>query len=220
MKNTIVLLVLIIVLSTGCQQSESPSDFDIAIREIETEIQELNSIINELKLINESYEGTIQKLKASNEELTNRLVLLESENEEYYCMINSMLDTVRSKDSYITHFSECEEVIGIIVHYDLDNNILYYDKIEWIGMGDINRINELELNINDDFPNPYYIYNEEVKNESIELSDETSLYILDGTRLQSASRDELVYRINEYEVICKIIIINDQVLEVSEIYRP
>ncbi|RXV60628.1 hypothetical protein DWB64_11810 [Fusibacter sp. A1] len=47
----------------------------------------------------------------------------------------------------------------MLIGFDILNNELVIDEIEYLGLHDIERIKELELDVENDFPGGFYIYN-------------------------------------------------------------
>lgn len=76
--------------------------------------------------------------------------------------------------------SEPESLVGYIV---IEDNTLYLDIVEVITLEDIERIIELGLNQQDDFPNGYYIYNSDTEKDTYDLTDETAYTFVDSNLL-------------------------------------
>ena len=76
--------------------------------------------------------------------------------------------------------SEPESLVGYIL---IEGNTLYLDIGEVITLEDIERITELGLNQQDDFPNGYYIYNSDTEKGTYNLTDETVYTFVDSKLL-------------------------------------
>ena len=76
--------------------------------------------------------------------------------------------------------SEPESLVGYIV---IEDNTLYLDMVEVITLEDIERITELGLNQQDDFPNGYHIYNSDTEKDTYDLTDETVYTFVDSNLL-------------------------------------
>jgi hypothetical protein len=76
--------------------------------------------------------------------------------------------------------TETESLVGYIV---IEDNTLYLDRVEIVTIEDIDRIEELELNQNEDLPNGYYIHNPDIEKEEYELTDKTSYTFTDSNLL-------------------------------------
>lgn len=71
---------------------------------------------------------------------------------------------------------EPESLVGYIV---IEDNTLYLDIVEVITLEDIERITELGLNQQDDFPNGYHIYNPDTGKDTYDLTEETVYTFVD-----------------------------------------
>ena len=67
--------------------------------------------------------------------------------------------------------SEYDTVLCYIMEYDAENAVLSYDQLEWIDSTDTKRIEELDLDAEYDFPNGFYIYNEDETITTMKVSD-------------------------------------------------
>jgi len=77
------------------------------------------------------------------------------------------------KESY-----EYDTVLCYIIEYDAENAVLYYDEVEWISFTDKKRIKELDLDAEYDFPNGFFIYNEDDIISTLKVSDTVKVYLV------------------------------------------
>lgn len=76
--------------------------------------------------------------------------------------------------------TKAESLVGYIV---IEDNTLYLDKVEIITLDDTERITELGLKQQDDFPNGYHIYNPDTERDIYDLTDETIYNFVDSNLL-------------------------------------
>ncbi len=82
--------------------------------------------------------------------------------------------------------TETQTVVGHIV---IEDNTLYFDRVEVILFEDIDRIAEIGLKQQDDFPNGYYIYNQDTEKDTYDLTDETVYNFVDSNLLFVNDKD-------------------------------
>ena len=104
--------------------------------------------------------------------------------------------------------SEIESLVGYIY---IENNILYVDEVEIVTLDDIDRIEELDLTIQNDLPSGYSIYNSNIEKEAYDLTDETVYKFVDmnllfvddedGDRIYTTIKiDEFLKHLDEYNL--------------------
>ena len=74
------------------------------------------------------------------------------------------------------------------------------DPIEWIDMSNAQRIEELNLNVEDDFPSGFYIYNPTKEAIPLRLTDQTKYIIIDpknGNTSITVDRDGFLNHLNQ-----------------------
>jgi len=74
------------------------------------------------------------------------------------------------------------------------------DPIEWIGASDTARIKELNLDVEDDFPGGFYIYNPTNEAVSLRLTNQTKYTIIDpetGNTSKTVDRTEFLNYLNQ-----------------------
>lgn len=116
-----------------------------------------------------------------------------------------------------------ENIKAFVKEYDTVNNTLKIDKIEWITQNDAERIEELKLDANLDFPNGFYIYNPDETTKFYPVNSETLFFV---NNLEDAAVPLYVEK-NEFNSyleksfgLFNIEIINGEIKEVAEQYVP
>lgn len=122
--------------------------------------------------------------------------------------------------------SDSEKQIGYIHNFNTTNNSFEFDEIEWVTLDDTDRIKELNLNSDNDFPNGFYINNPTSDTKSYTVTDETEYQIIDWNNNGETSTVDLngfATHINEYTDYSPpfwIIIDNNKVISIVEQYIP
>jgi hypothetical protein len=78
----------------------------------------------------------------------------------------------------VAEASKYDTVLCYIIEYDAENAVLSYDELEWICSTDIKRIKELDLDAEYDFPNGFFIYNEDEIISTLKVSDTAKVYLV------------------------------------------
>ena len=185
------------------------------MQELKKENQVLSNRLIELEEQVESNLSVIQKSSEGYEEISDKFITPRDLNYE----LKGIRDQNMKMNRYIQAFSAYQEVLCYIVEYDNGTDALVVDEIEWIGMGQHERINELGLDVDHDFPNPYYIHNESEKTRNYQFAEDT-FFLLGGLEPEFVSKETFVERIQDYPAIFRIIIIDNKTVEISEVYTP
>lgn len=110
----------------------------------------------------------------------------------YDYIINNLGQILVKKDDLVVinpatiyDFYETPEshYIGYITKMTLEDRIFHLDRVEFINLDDKERISELNLNVDYDMPNGYYIYNTDNYPLSLEVSDSTQYLVLNWDNL-------------------------------------
>ena len=110
-----------------------------------------------------------------------------------------------------------------ILAYDEDNAILTYDLIEWINPTDSDRIEALDLDIEYDFPNGFYLYNEDESTTSMSVADTVEIYLVnieDSFDPIITDMNGLLERQTEYKAPYQLKIFNDEIYIIEEQFIP
>lgn len=116
-----------------------------------------------------------------------------------------------------------EQLLSFIKSFDEKTRVLTFDEIEWVLQTDTRRVEELGLNADLDFPNGYYIHNEFEQENSLRVSDDVKVYIVDWYDLANPSLTDikgLTKRMAEYEAPYHLTIKDGVIIEILEAYRP
>lgn len=124
----------------------------------------------------------------------------------------------------ISHEKEdTKKLLCFIKQYDEKTMMLTYDEVEWVMQKDTKRVGELGLNANLDFPNGYYIHNESGQENSLKVSDDVKVYVVNWHDLANPSLTDikgLAKRMTEHEAPYHLTIKDGVIVEISEQYRP
>jgi len=145
------------------------------------ELKTLDNMDNPLK-VNSDSEGNLWLFVGTDSGFEGKTVL-------YYTFIQVSLEPV-------------DQLLCYIKEYDEKTRTLVYDEVEWVCHTDTSRASELGLDINRDFPNGYYIYNEKEQLRSIEVSNKVKVYLVNWEDLESpllTDMDGFAKRAAEYE---------------------
>ena len=92
---------------------------------------------------------------------------------------------------------------------DLNDNTFLLDEVEWITLEDENRIKELNLTIDNNLPNGYYIHNSDTKKTPITVNEKTlyefidwnGIYVKEDGNKQYTTSDKLKFinNLNSYK---------------------
>ncbi|ABR47686.1 hypothetical protein Amet_1490 [Alkaliphilus metalliredigens QYMF] len=118
---------------------------------------------------------------------------------------------------------EPTEILVYVSDFDNEKGIITFDQVEWLSLEDTERITELGLNIDTDFPSGFYVYNEVEKEESLELSDNVEAELVNWDDLSNAlitDQEGLAERLEQYDGLYHLTIEKDVILKVVEKYTP
>ena len=119
--------------------------------------------------------------------------------------------------------AEYEKVLCYIMEYDTENAVLYYDQLEWIDSSDTKRINDLDLDAEYDFPNGFYIHNEDEALTTLKVSDTVKVYLVnieDSSDPVITDMDGLSVRQAEYKALYHIMVSDNMVHIIEEQFIP
>lgn len=125
-------------------------------------------------------------------------------------------DDVEESDEY-------DIISCYIIGYDAENNVLSYDQLEWISSTDTERIEELDLDAEFDFPNGFYIYNEDEDIATMKVSDTVKVYLVnleDSFDPFLTDMDGLLERQAEYQAPYNLKFAGDVIHIIEEQFIP
>ena len=114
-------------------------------------------------------------------------------------------------------------VLVIIESLDSSKCEISFDRLEWISATDTERIHELGLDPEADFPNDYYIYNETEEVETLPLSKDAKLSVLDPENPASTkeiSAEALSKNLGSHPGLYRITVESGAVTKVEAQYVP
>lgn len=115
------------------------------------------------------------------------------------------------------------KLLSYIEAYDVKTGMLTFDEIEWVTHEDTERVTQLGLDADLDFPNGFYVYNEDGQTENLRILEDVKLYIVDWDDLSKPSLTDvngLTERMAEYQAPYHLTIEDGVIVEISEQYRP
>ena len=120
----------------------------------------------------------------------------------YLLIIVLLLAVIFSGCSADVISDEYDTVLCYIIEYDAENAVLYYDELEWVCFTDKKRIKELGLDAEYDFPNSFFIHNENEIISTLNVSDTVKVYLVnlaDSFAPYITDMDGLLERQAEYK---------------------
>ncbi len=115
------------------------------------------------------------------------------------------------------------QLLSYIKEYDEKTKTLIYDEIEWVCHTNTSRVLELGLDINQDFPNGFYIYNESEDFISIKVSPQVKVFLVNWEDLEKpllTDMEGFLKRTEEYEAPYRLSIKDGIIIEIVEQYIP
>ncbi len=223
MKSKLILLVLLLSFVLVSCSNNAITELDQDITDLKEEISsliekniELEETLDEVTISAKSNDKYIKELKTANEEMEGELIVLKRKLENF----SWLKVTVPRLENYVYELLEFEQILGYITKYDDNNSILFLDNCEWISMEETERINELGLELDRDFPSGFYIHNDSEQEEMYKVTERTNYLLIDSATSKIASKEEFIDRIKRYNMLCTIRIIDNRVIEVMEVYTP
>lgn len=121
--------------------------------------------------------------------------------------------------------SDPYEVFAYIKSFDNDKMTLTYDEAEMIGRDQTDRIAELGLDEEYDFPNDFYIYNGSSETVTLPVAKDTEISLVnwegnDGIAMSDADLDDFSRRLKEYSVPYHLTVQDNTVVKIVEQYLP
>ncbi len=116
-----------------------------------------------------------------------------------------------------------EKMLCSIEAYDEKTRMLTFDEIEWVIQEDAKRVGELGLDANLDFPNGFYIYNESDQTNTLEVSGDVRVYLVNWRDLSNHTLTDvngLAERMAEYQAPYHLTIEDGVIVEILEQYTP
>ncbi len=155
------------------------------------------------------------------------MAIMDSQKAEEYKQLFLSIDQIKERFYLVSNTDNTDiKEIGYIRNFGTTNSSFEFDEIEWITLNDTDRINELNLNSDNDLPNGFYINNPASDTKSYTVTDKTEYQIIDWNNNGEASAVDLngfVTHINKYTDYSPpfwIVIDNNMVISIVEQYIP
>jgi len=119
--------------------------------------------------------------------------------------------------------TDSEKLLSFIEAYDEKTGMLTFDEIEWVMQTDTERVSELGLDADLDFPNGFYIYNENDQTNSLKTAENVKVYLVNWNDLANHTETDvngLTGRMAEYQAPYYLTIKDGIVVEILEQYVP
>jgi hypothetical protein len=113
-----------------------------------------------------------------------------------------------------------KEILVYIKSFDEGTRSLTFDEVEWISHLDTERIKELGLDPESDFPSGFQVYNESEQTASLKLADDIQIEVLNGTNPIQIDAQELTSYIPKEGAPFYLTIQNNKISKISEKYTP
>lgn len=127
---------------------------------------------------------------------------------QYDCETKAVIEQIKvdtltaEEKEYVKNESselKLNRTIGFISEFDKKSKGFKFDKAEWITLADEARISELNIDINNDMPNGYYLYNPEGSTINLKVNDDTIYRFINWSYKYSGDRMHVTNRINEFK---------------------
>ncbi len=106
---------------------------------------------------------------------------------------------------------------------NLESQTILVDEMEFISIFELERIDELGLDPEEDFPSGFYLYNEAESWIEMPLEGDPHIeVVMWGEQIEAKwlTVEELKSHIEEYEAPYSILIQNGEIIEIFEMYVP
>lgn len=227
MNKIIVLIVTFSLLLTGCTTVNDDKVIS-SNEEIENKIVFLeNKVIKQDEQIMQLSEKIAEQKKIIEEFNKSTDDRLDNNENDMNMVINQFFERNKTEveldivKSFIRSLPEYKEVYGWINEYLEGDRKVRFDDLEWISSVNTERIDELKLDIDNDFPNGYHLYNEVEKDEEFSVDESLVIYdLVENGSLLSITTQEFKNQTKEYKPFCKVVMYNGKVIAIIETYIP
>ncbi len=165
----------------------------------------------------------VAKLVEKNEELEDTIVKLNNDISRLYDYSHSFIHAdveISQLYRYLQALPSYTAVFGIIKDYDITNNVIYFDDLEWISSQDKVRIKELGRE-GESFPNGCFLHNEEEDIIPYTIKERIGFYLLNEEQIvEKSSYETFVEKIGKHSVLCNITFCGEEIVYITEVYFP
>lgn len=215
---------LIVLTSCSSQDTSDLLQLEEQVAELRTQIEDMST---EIQLISTASDEVIADMQVAIDKLNKSISVYDYElenlrkNTDYSEVKNEeryFQSKLRSHEIILASLSEVDIVLGYAQVFE---DYVSVDVIEWVSMEDDARIEALGLDIEEDFPNGYYIYNAEVEQDEFKLSSDTTYFLVDEVIPAETSYDNVKNKAEiHHALLVELVIIDDRIIELTERYRP
>lgn len=223
--RSIIVVVLLIV--TGCNEKDSSTEYIELVNMLDEQNDKVAKLENELEVARDQSDALHKKyillidslsdIRIRQDDLEDQLSQLSidedlsrlSSDVEYINnIIRNLSDYTTTNDGYL-HISNADSM-----HFE-------YDEVEWIDINDSERIEALGLNIDEDFPNGFYLHNAVEEYELVEADLNVRYHILgeSGDHI-TVTYEEFIEEVQRHNpgLFCSLFFIDGNLVEIYETY--
>lgn len=199
--------------------------FGLQINRISTDIEVIKIKQVELTKENEDLKKQIASSLIENQKITEKQGVLEIQNKEIISRMNSSFqevwNSVWSLESILYRLKANQIVRGYLIKGHPTSNKIDINMIEWIT--DQKRMDE--LNIIDDMPNGFHIYDASNEISTFDYDDNIRFWILDGSKGISVDEAEFWRHMDSLQTeginpLIYVRVVDGIVAEIRENYIP
>ena len=188
-----------------------------------TEIENLREEISAISDTNEFYQKEIKRLESKDSELMTIIKNNKYDLSQVDIFINYLYRQYGFSQSFAKASEEYSEVYGYITEINDENSKIYIDECEFLGLDDVERLEELGLDPDRDLPSAFYIHNPDETPHSYEFNESTRYVIYtyyDEYKEELVEKSRFSSRIPVKYRFYLLKIFNNTVLEASEVLTP
>ena len=134
-----------------------------------------------------------------------------------------LLYTIQISPDGTKKLADSEKLLSFIEAYDEKTGMLTFDEIEWVMQTDTERVSDLGLDVDLDFPNGFYIYNENDQTNSLKTAENVKVYLVNWNDLANHTVTDvngLTGRMAEYQAPYYLTIKDGVIVKILEQYVP
>ena len=114
-------------------------------------------------------------------------------------------------------------LLTLLKEMDSEENLLLFDEVEWIDLGDQDRIDAIGINPDVEMPGGFYVYNASEDLHRIPMDENVEVLLLNWDDLSNhleTDLDGLAERMEAYESLYHLTIESGRVTRITEQYTP
>ncbi len=229
MKNKILIITFtVIVIIIGYQNyqinqlKKSINQYDMICDKTSQNIISVQGALsqnNDLVTVFEQMEDKINEYESMQENMHLSLYSIKSKVE----YINFIYERTVLHQSILENLSEYEVIYGYISSIDDIDQEIIFDEVEFLGLEDEKRIRELGYDFDTDLPSGFLIHNSEEIYSSISMLKHPIYTVAYGENPYNMNHTDIEgfkSQVNEYYQLCKLLLVNGVVVELSVNITP